>query len=76
MEPEMNRVDDSALLPEIRRRTGQAGFVLVDVLPAVSYAEAHLPGARSLPLADLPARAGAILPDLAADIVVYCGGPT
>jgi rhodanese-related sulfurtransferase len=63
-------------LDEIRTRTGAPGFTLVDVLPAASYAEGHLPGARSLPVADIPARAAMLLPDLDADIVVYCGGPT
>jgi rhodanese-related sulfurtransferase len=63
-------------LDEVRSRAGTPGFALVDVLPAASYLEGHIPGARSLPLADIPARAAAILPDLDADIVVYCGGPT
>jgi len=69
-------VAPSVTREEIARRAGQAGFVLVDVLAPESYATAHLPGARSLPLAELPARARSVLPDLASDIVVYCGGPT
>jgi rhodanese-related sulfurtransferase len=63
-------------LEEVRRRAGTSGFTLVDVLPAASYEEGHLPGAWSLPVADIPSRARALLPDLDADIVVYCGGPT
>jgi rhodanese-related sulfurtransferase len=63
-------------LDEVRARAGTPGFTLVDVLPAASYAEGHLPGASSLPVADISSRAAVILPDLDADIVVYCGGPT
>jgi rhodanese-related sulfurtransferase len=68
--------DPEPTFDEVRVRAGTPGFALVDVLPAASYAEGHIPGARSLPLADIPARASVILPDPDADIVVYCGGPT
>jgi rhodanese-related sulfurtransferase len=50
--------------------------VLVDVLPAESYAAAHIPGAINLPLADLPRLAFDSIPDRGKAIVVYCGGPT
>jgi rhodanese-related sulfurtransferase len=63
-------------LEEVRARAGTPGFTLVDVLPAASYAEGHLPGAWNLPVADLRTRAATLLPDRDADIVVYCGGPT
>jgi rhodanese-related sulfurtransferase len=63
-------------LDEVRARAGTSGFTLLDVLPAASYAAGHLPGASSLPVADISSRAAALLPDLNADIVVYCGGPT
>jgi rhodanese-related sulfurtransferase len=61
---------------EIRRRTGEPDFELVDVLARESFLVGHIPGARSLPLADIPARAAEVLPDRSADIVVYCGKPT
>lgn len=61
---------------EIRARGGSRNFVLIDVLPAESYREAHLPGAVSWPLAVLPSLARRALPDRGADLVVYCGGPT
>ncbi|HUL12514.1 MAG TPA: rhodanese-like domain-containing protein [Methylococcaceae bacterium] len=61
---------------EVEQRLGDPSFVLVDTLPAESYAEGHIPGARSLPLADIPIRARDWLPDHDADIVVYCGGFT
>jgi rhodanese-related sulfurtransferase len=49
---------------------------LVEVLPEASFAAGHLPGALNLPLPKLPAAARALLPDPAAQIVVYCSGPT
>jgi rhodanese-related sulfurtransferase len=49
---------------------------LVDVLSPESFAVAHIPGAVNLPVADLPRRAHTLLPDPAAAIVTYCGGPT
>jgi rhodanese-related sulfurtransferase len=56
----------------------QAGddFVLVDALAPISYAAAHLPGAISIPPDDVAARAKRRLPDLDAEIVVYCSGAT
>ena len=50
--------------------------VLVDVLPAASFERAHLPGARSLPLEELEARAATVLPAQNAPLVVYCASPT
>jgi ArsR family transcriptional regulator len=52
------------------------GAVLLDVLSPESFAAAHLPGAMNLPLAEIARRARAVVPDLQAPIVVYCGGPT
>jgi rhodanese-related sulfurtransferase len=61
---------------EIERRLGDATLVLVDVLPAESYAAGHIPGALSLPVAEIPRRARDVLPDTDAEIVVYCGSFT
>ncbi|MFN7971822.1 MAG: rhodanese-like domain-containing protein [Acidobacteriota bacterium] len=61
---------------EVKARLGDPARPIVDVLPKESYAEAHIPGALSLPLADVEARARAVLPDPRADIVVYCGSDT
>jgi rhodanese-related sulfurtransferase len=36
----------------------------------------HIPGAINLPVAEIPRRAPEVLPDRAASIVTYCGGPT
>jgi rhodanese-related sulfurtransferase len=61
---------------EIQRRLRDPSLVLVDVLPAAAYAEAHIAGAINLPVADIPHRARSVLPDPDADIAVYCGGGT
>jgi len=65
-------VSRSELVAALRR--GQA--VLVDVLSPESYAAAHIDGAINLPVAQIPARAAAALPDRHAPIIVYCGSPT
>jgi rhodanese-related sulfurtransferase len=50
--------------------------VLVDVLSPESFVARHIPGAINLPVADIRRRAGDLLPDTHANIVVYCGSPT
>ena len=51
-------------------------FLLVETLPAASYHHAHLPGAINLPPDQVTQLAPNLLPDKAADIVVYCAKPT
>jgi rhodanese-related sulfurtransferase len=68
----------SSDLPEISReelgsRLKDASITVVDVLPRESYAAGHIPSAISLPLELLPSQAQEILPDLNAEIAVYCG---
>lgn len=58
---------------ELQRRLHDSSLTIVDVLPEASYVEAHVPGALSLPLEQLAGRARQLLPDPAAEIVVYCG---
>jgi rhodanese-related sulfurtransferase/DNA-binding transcriptional ArsR family regulator len=57
------------LLARIRR--GDA--TLVDVRPAEEYRAGHLPGAHSIPLAELRARLGELPRDR--EVVAYCRGP-
>jgi rhodanese-related sulfurtransferase len=54
---------------ELRKLTGD-GAQLVEVLPAEDYDWAHLPGAVSLPLKELDARAGQL--DRSRPVIVYC----
>jgi rhodanese-related sulfurtransferase len=58
---------------ELLRRVRAGDVTLVDVRPREEYVAGHLPGAISVPLADLAKRAG----DLRTrrDIVAYCRGP-
>jgi rhodanese-related sulfurtransferase len=55
-------------------RDGGGAFVLLDCRSRAAYARAHLPGARSLPHAEIDAVALAAVP---ADtlLVTYCWGP-
>ncbi len=61
---------------ELRRRLRDSALKIVDVLPVESYTAAHIPGAISIPLELLASRAGQLLPDRNAEIVVYCGNLT
>jgi rhodanese-related sulfurtransferase len=47
-------------------------FVLIETLPAKSYAHGHLPGAVNLPVEDVRTRAAELIPDLDAEVVLYC----
>jgi len=57
------------LLSHIRRHD----VTLLDVRPAHEYRAGHLPGARSIPLAELASRVGEIPRDR--EVVAYCRGP-
>jgi rhodanese-related sulfurtransferase len=48
-------------------------LVVLDVRPAEEYQAGHLPGARSIPVAELEARLGELRPEQ--EIVAYCRGP-
>jgi rhodanese-related sulfurtransferase len=54
---------------DLRRLTSQ-GAQLVEVLPADEYDWAHLPGAVSVPLKELDARAGELI--RSRPVIVYC----
>jgi rhodanese-related sulfurtransferase len=51
-------------------------FVLVDALSVISYAASHLPGAINIPPERVDNLAPRRIPDLGAEIVVYCSSPT
>jgi rhodanese-related sulfurtransferase len=72
---------DALQVPQISRgelvaRLHDPSLTIVDVLPRESWKARHIPGALSLPLAEIPERAAAVLPDRNADIAVYCASPT
>jgi len=77
MSSELSASSQSSAIPEISReeiqqRLQDPTLVLVDVLPRETYAAGHIPGALSLPVAEIPVRAREVLPDRAAEIAVYC----
>jgi len=59
-------------LDELRRRLGEGDIVLLDVRPALEFEAGHIPGARSIPVDELPER----LDELPAgqEIAAYCRG--
>ncbi len=63
-------------LEELQRSLAAGSLILLDVLPADAHAAGHIPGALSLPLDEVGARAPTLLPERTADIAVYCGSFT
>jgi rhodanese-related sulfurtransferase len=55
--------------------TAGAAPVVIDTRSAASWAQGRIPGALHIPGSELAGRAPLLLPDLDADIVVYCWGP-
>lgn len=52
------------------------GATVVEALSAASYVQGHLPGALHLPHDEVDELAPGLLPDKAAEIIVYCAnGP-
>ena len=58
---------------ELARRLRTGEVVVLDVRPAAEYRAGHILGARSVPIAELPAELGRLTADQ--DIVAYCRGP-
>jgi rhodanese-related sulfurtransferase/DNA-binding transcriptional ArsR family regulator len=63
---------DQVTREELLRRVGSGQATVLDVRPAEEYAAGHIPGALSIPLAELAGR----LAELPADqeVVAYCRG--
>jgi rhodanese-related sulfurtransferase len=61
---------------ELQQRLGDKSLTVVDVLPREAYVSSHIPGAISLPLAEVSSRAGEVIPDRDAEIAVYCASAT
>jgi rhodanese-related sulfurtransferase/DNA-binding transcriptional ArsR family regulator len=58
---------------ELVRRVRRGEVSLIDVRPPEEYAAAHIPGAMSVPLADLPKRLREL--GKGREVVAYCRGP-
>jgi len=62
---------------ELKGKIDRGGkFQLVETLPPTAFHHAHLPGAINLPPDRVSELAPTLLPDKAAEIVVYCASPT
>jgi rhodanese-related sulfurtransferase len=59
--------------PELRERLHRGDVFLLDARPRVEYNAGHIPGAVSMPLAELERRLDELPPDI--PIVAYCRGP-
>ena len=57
---------------ELLRRAEIGDVVVLDVRPVEEYASAHIPGAVSVPVVELPARLAELPADV--EIVAYCRG--
>jgi rhodanese-related sulfurtransferase len=57
---------------ELRRRARSGELVVLDVRPAEEFAAGHIPGARSIPVAELDQRLDELPVD--AEVVAYCRG--
>ncbi len=58
---------------DLLARVRSGSVLLVDLRPADEFAQEHLPGARSIPFAELSRRMGELPDDR--EIVAYCRGP-
>jgi len=66
---ELEPLSRQALLERVQRGTA----AVIDVRPAEEYAAGHIPGAVSIPLAELEQRLGELPRQL--EVVAYCRGP-
>lgn len=57
---------------ELLHRLHDPSLTIVDALAQASYESGHIAGAINLPVAQVQERARTLLPDPAAEIVVYC----
>lgn len=60
-------------LNELHARLGEPELVILDVRPALEYAQGHIPGARSMPVDELKVRLNELSPTQ--EIIAYCRGP-
>jgi rhodanese-related sulfurtransferase len=61
---------------ELVARLRDSSLTIVNVLAREAWRAQRIPGSLSLPMAEIGARAGEVLPDRSTDIAVYCASPT
>lgn len=64
---------ENVSVEELRERLQNGEIILLDVRPQVEYENGHLPGALSLPLAEIKQKLASLPDDKT--IVAYCRGP-
>ncbi|AEW92771.1 MULTISPECIES: rhodanese-like domain-containing protein [Streptomycetaceae] len=57
---------------EVKRKIDGGKVTVVEALPASYYEQAHLPGALNLPHDEVDKLAPELIPDKAAEVIVYC----
>lgn len=67
---------DLASRAEVEAALGSGQALLVDVMELEHFQAQHIPGAISLPLAELESKASKLLPDREKPVIVYCAGYT
>src|ERR1700694_3901349 len=60
-------------IAELRRLVDEGTVTLLDVRPELEYRQGHIPGARSIPVAELERRLAELPGDR--EVVAYCRGP-
>jgi rhodanese-related sulfurtransferase len=60
-------------IAELRRLVDEGTVTLLDVRPELEYRQGHIPGARSIPVAELERRLAELPSDR--EVVAYCRGP-
>ena len=60
-------------LPDLRKRLRDGDVTLLDVRPEAEYAAGHIPGAVSIPVAQLKRRLAELPRDR--EVIAYCRGP-
>ncbi|MGQ0646479.1 MAG: ArsR/SmtB family transcription factor [Gemmatimonadaceae bacterium] len=64
---------DPVTLPELRKLVRDGGVTVIDVRPREEYEAAHIPGALSIPVAELKRRLGEL--PKRREVIAYCRGP-
>ena len=61
---------------EILARLKDPSLWLVNVMPKEVFEAGHIPRSLNLPLSEIETKARQLFPDVAQELVIYCGGPT
>ena len=71
----LRQVTSAEVKTLLEKAPAEGGYQLIDARPDVKYFEGHLPGAVSLPWAEMKERLDALPADKSSPLIFYCGGP-